>query len=41
MDKLVADLKSLVDQINANLANITTKFQDFETRLDVMEVEVD
>lgn len=39
VDKL-ANLKSSVDQINANMASLTTKFQDFEARLDVMEIRM-
>lgn len=41
VDKSLADLKASVDQVNANVASLTTQFQDFDTCLDVEEVKVD
>lgn len=41
MDKSIADLKSSAEQLNGNMGNITTKFQDLEMRFDVMGVKVD
>lgn len=34
----MADLNSSVNQLNANVAFITVKFQDFENHLDIIEV---
>lgn len=40
VDKSLADLKSSVNQVNTNMASLTSTFQDFEARVDVTEVRV-
>lgn len=41
VDKSMANLKASVDQVNANVVSVTTKFQEFETRLNVTELRME